>query len=498
MTRVLLEVCKSIMLLMLLFGTSTTMAQEPHENRWLREQFSISFRSLSTCAVLERIESDDPIRKAVWDYPLAQLIADMSPGLPLDARVTRTFLRCKSLGWHYGGHTIDVISIPSIDFEGLLAKKGVFLKAMGERGMLKARERNMFMLPDPVGSKVAAICLPGGYEGTSDAIARRLEQALISYLPTENQADWCIWFTPELLLDPYDWSALSRIIEVASQPRDSESNIEGRTRVALGKLLNLGLSRFASDTERCEVSATFHQQDSSGTIRVVLQAKRGSRLAASFHQLAQHQVCQSLPEIDSSLFLVRGLTAIHSEDILSDDIQRRGDAGFWGASQTDPVTHHLVGITNSQPRHMFVAACRSPQGVATYSGSEVQSAFAIKLTGAPEIRRFSPQQPHEFQQLCYHLQALRTAAKTPEDAGDDTVNAWMVGQVDLAPFVDACFPDSGIVSNANSGVIDVIARAENHRLILSFKLPPQSERYVYLAFEQVLHTLQAIGKFKVF
>ncbi len=60
-------------LFLTLLSTSAS-AQELEENPWLHEHFSISFKSRETFRLLDRIAADAPIRKAVWDYPLAQML----------------------------------------------------------------------------------------------------------------------------------------------------------------------------------------------------------------------------------------------------------------------------------------------------------------------------------------------------------------------------------------------------------------------------------------
>lgn len=482
---------------------SSAQAQDVAENPWLREHFTATFKSREAFRLLDRIRKEDSIRRAVWDRPFAKLIKSISPRLPENVRISRTFLRCKLLGWEYGGHWLDVLSMNPIAFEAKLAENDIFLEIHGERGLLKATKDNLLVLGGADGNTVASLYVPGGYVGTKAQIRDCLLRSLQRNDEDSDEADWTLSFKPKKLLEKGTWDAISQGLATASQSRDVESQGEGSLRLIIGSLLNNSIQLFASDVERCQLSAFLDENDRSGTLRLSMDVIPDSKLATFVETAARYQNCQgSNSEPDASFPLI-GVAAFRADNDTAQCLQKLQQPA-WGNASPDAITHIVFGLkgVSQTDSELFFAFCESPNEPIRLSGSVVQSAFSVRTNAAPQIRLLEPQQVDQSPALCKYLMSLRDS-KEPDliEGNPDSETperGWLVASCSVSQLAHFFYPDQTAASDSIDDQVRLAVTFSNRRLTLTARMPPRTEKYIYLVFEQVLHSLQSAGKLQTF
>lgn len=467
----------------------------------LRPHFRLAFRSTESFKVLNNLPHDSPIRTAVWDYPLAQVIAKCSEFLPKDADLSRTYLRCRPLGWVSGGHTIDVVEMNAIDYEGILVGDGESLKAVSNTELLLGDKRNQMLLADKANNRVLSLFVPGGFEGTATEVIAALRSAGEDFESNSPEHDWSLSFIPLELLDKHLWETIPLGINVGLQPKDGDDEDVRALRKQLCTGLKNAVKFLSEDVENVRLVADFHNDgsakvqliihvDEERALSTVLESLDGKHLIPKWPVQAECPAFFGFCAAPSSVFQAAGI----------DVLRQHGSFGRSEIEQPSPrPTHFAFGLSSSHSGQvtpeLFLGACHSTNGGLLLHESVTQVAVTAKLNGGVQPR-FLEKSTEPLSSSAGFLTSL-TRDNSPQTAElhmEDVT--FFRAQCRLRETIKLLYPEVAQTISPALGdpVIWLQGEAENNEFRIVADFPPDTDEYVYLLFEQVFHHLKRLGE----
>lgn len=484
-------------LLPLFLSMQLLWADEPI-NLYLRPHFTLAFRSRDAFRPIDRIPAGAAIRKVVWDYPLAQFVAQLKSDLPENVSFCRTYLRCRPLGWHYGGHAIDVLPMDAVDFEGVLLLRGESLNRVEGTSILQTK-RNEFVLADQAkNQRVASLSVPGGFEGKSGQILQALQTALQDQSFERTGADWMISFRPAELLDRHLWDAIPIGLSAMMQPRDHETEVTSVIRQESVRLLIEFIRLFASDVETCQLTADLDEENQSANVRLIMTAKPDSKLMQYFELMSHQTVVRPTP-IRHHTPAVLGILGIPPSEAISQSTVRL-KTPWPGASDSSRPTHIVFGIcsTSNSRQHseVFAALCDSAGRRAQLSGSRVHAAIAGRLSDLEQLRLLSPDSSDFPASRLWLTEIQTTEDESSEIAIGLPEEKFLFAECRISQLVPLFYPEllETVASLNGQDVVKIHGDIEKNRAVIQASFPPHTDQYVYLLFEQVLHSLKQLSQ----
>lgn len=489
-----------LVLLLLAVCCRLPIAADEQPNPWLRPHFTIAIRSRDSFRVVEREPPESQLRQAVWGSPFANLVSAVHPELPDGISVTRTYLRCKPLGWMYGGHTLDVMSMDALEYESLLRQDGRTVFPVQKGNSLLRTDRNAFLLPG--NGCVATLRVPGGFEGTAGDISKALQRAIAARASTPDAADWTVRVKPSELVDPPLWRGLQAGIAVAIQPHDDAPDRDAFAKTELGRAFVEIVMLLVRDAESCELAATLNDENRSGIVRLTIAAKPDSRLHAEMSELSRFTAHDLLPQRFMNPSTICGVIRIPPDSVFASVASRlkskpqSTDVGFTEGS----ATHAVFGTVANDLRNTraFVAFCDLSSTGRIQSDQDFGSALWLQFQPPRHLTVLGPHSELISAESANVVSSIRSANDALSNAPDaDRRPCWMVAHARISQCLPLFYPKLALPENAqdeDADTIRIVGHAERDRIRIELHFPPKSDQFIYVLFETVVDGLQSLGK----
>jgi hypothetical protein len=466
-------------------------------NPWLRPHFTVTLKS---AAALDTREASRKLygERPLWFSPWTHLVDVIRPSVPRDIATSRTFLRCKGLGWTYGGHTLDVLQMNPVDYEGLRAAEGKLFRQFGTTGRMKSvlaqGDHRYLMSQDEPTPRTAVLSLPGGFSARPghlvDALSHGFRRA-----ESIGDSDWSVRFKPAELLDPPTWEVLNSAVAVWSQPRDGELRHDSDVRSSVGELVLTVLPKLHKELHEVALDARVDPESRRTTIRLRLDAVADSTLAEYFRSLQSLTVpsadrCDTRP--DDVIAMTIALPGILQKTPAPDEprsstltgILEKSTlvrAGITGASQSE-ATLWMTARAVNRPPDEEPASATGPI-VAVRLIEDRQPCIVRQADLPPQVR---------------HLVGLAsTATLQPGNGGDggespETPRGFLMATVNVDQLLTICNPRRPAREPASGDIdsdwcITVTGHSSGDQLELRAELPARLEGAGYLLLETLVY-----------